>query len=175
MRALIVITPRNFRDETVSLARLLFGKWGVTPVIASYTKGEKECVGTHGAIYKPELNATKLTSEGFDALLVVDGPGVDEYKLHDFRPLLDLIKDFVSNKKVVGAIGNSVKVVARANVITDRTISAPKDEEISRLVRIYRGRESEKPIEYDKFLLTARNPQSAEQFLNAMLEQMGVK
>ncbi|MDE1855774.1 MAG: DJ-1/PfpI family protein [Candidatus Micrarchaeota archaeon] len=175
MKALIIVPPKDFRDETVKMSILILGKWGVKPVIASYTKDLRECVGAHGAVYKPELNATKLTSEGFDALILADGPGVDTYKLNDFRPLLDLIKDFITNNKIVGAMGNSVKVVARANVISDRAISAPKDDEISRLIRIYRGKESQNEMQYDKHLLTAKSNAAMEQFLNTMLEKMGVK
>lgn len=175
MKTLIIIPPKDFRDETVSMSILILGKWGVAPVIGSYTKDGRECVGAHGATYKPEVNATKLTSEGYDSLIIADGPGVETYKLYDFMPLSNLVKDFINNNKVVVAIGNSVKVVARANVVTDRKVSAPKDEEVSRLIRIYRGKESANEMEYDKHLLTAKTNHNIELVLNTMLENMGVK
>ncbi|MDE1825824.1 MAG: DJ-1/PfpI family protein [Candidatus Micrarchaeota archaeon] len=175
MKAMIIIPPRDFRDETVSLAMLLLGKWGVRPVIASYLGEGKSCIGAHGATYKPEINATKATSEGFDALLIVDGPGVESYKLSDFRPLVELVKDFINHKKVVAALGDSVKVVARANVITDRKVAAPSDDEVSRMIRIYRGKESKNEMEFDKFLLTAKGNGHLEQFLDALIEGMGAK
>ena len=175
MKAMIIIPPRDFRDETVSLATLLLGKWGIAPVIASYVNEGKVCMGAHGATYKPAMNATKATSEGFDALLIVDGPGVESYKLSDFRPLVELVKDFINHKKVVAALGDSVKIVARANVITDRKVAAPSDEEVSRMIRIYRGKESKNEMEFDKFLLTARGHAHLEEFLNALIEHMGAK
>ncbi|MDE1845797.1 MAG: DJ-1/PfpI family protein [Candidatus Micrarchaeota archaeon] len=175
MKCLILVPPREFRDETVAMARLILGKWGIAPVMASYTKEGKECVGAHGATFRPDVNATKLSSEGYDAMFIVDGPGVDIYKLDDFHPLTQLVKDFVDNKKIVAALGNAVKVVARANVITDRRISAPKSDEISRMIRIYHGKESESEMEYDKYLLTAKSNQKLDAFLNLMLEKMGVK
>lgn len=175
MKTLIIIPPRDFRDETVAMVRLMLGKWGITPVIASYTKEGKECVGAHGATYLPDVNATKLTSEGYDSLIIIDGPGIERYKLEEFRPLTQLITDFVDNKKIVAALGNSVKVVARANVITDRKIAAPKDEEIAKMIRIYHGKESENEMEYDRYLLTARSNIKLDAFLNLMLEKMGVK
>lgn len=175
MKALIIIPPKDFRDETVSMSILILGKWGITPVIASYTKDSRECVGAHGAAYRPELNATKLTSEGFDAMIIADGPGIESYKLYDFMPLTNLVRDFISNNKIVVAMGNSVKVVARANVMTDRKVSAPKDDEISRLIRIYRGKESANEVEYDKHLLTAKSNGNMDLILNTLLEKMGVK
>ncbi|MGI0141284.1 MAG: DJ-1/PfpI family protein [Candidatus Micrarchaeales archaeon] len=175
MKVLIIIPPKDFRDETVSMSKLILGKWGITVAIGSYTKELRQCVGAHGAIYKPDLNATKLTSEGFDGLIIADGPGVETYQLYDFMPLTNLVRDFINSNKIVAAVGNSVKVVARANVITDRKISAPKDEEVSRLIRIYRGKESANEIEFDKNLLTAKSNQNIERIVNTMLEHMGVK
>lgn len=175
MKALIIIPPKDFRDETVSMARLLLGKWGVQTVIASYTKEGKSCIGAHGAVYKPDLNATKLTSEGFDAIFIADGPGVDAYNLHDFMPLTLLVKDFIDNNKIVAALGNSVKVIARANVVTDRRVAAPKDDEVARLIRIYRGKESENEVEYDKHLLTAKSNAKLDLFLDTFIEKLGLK
>lgn len=175
MKALLIIPPKDFRDETLSMTKLLLGKWGVTPVIASYTKEGKVCVGAHGAMYKPDMNATKLTSEGFAAIMIIDGQGVDAYNLHDFMPLAILVKDFMDNKKIVAALGNSVKVIARANIITDRKVAAPKDDEVSRLIRIYRGKESENEIEFDKQLLTAKSNAKLDLFLNTLIEGLGLK
>src|SRR5437660_32809 len=162
MKVLIIIPPKDFRDETVGLAKLLLGKWGLSPVIASYITASKECIGYHGAAYKIDINPTNLTSQGFDAMLLVDGPGVETYKLYDFRPLLDLVKDFSTNNKIVAAIGNSIKVLARANVIANRKVAAESDEESKRLVRIYRGSESGSDVESDRNLLTAKGYEQAE-------------
>ena len=51
MRVAIFLPPKDFRDETVSMIKLILEKWKVDGVITSYTT--KECVGRHGAVYKP--------------------------------------------------------------------------------------------------------------------------
>lgn len=173
MKVAIVIPPKDFRDETVSLAKMMLEKWGVTPVITSYTA--KDCVGYHGAVYKPEINTSKIEPSEYDALLLVNGIGVEGYKLYEFRPLLELVRGFVNNKKIVAAIGNSIKILTKTNVITDVTIATPEDEDIRRNVRIYRGIESADSVEFDKNILTARGDDDTDKFIDTLLEKLGAK
>lgn len=173
MRIALLIPPRDFRDETVSSAKLILEKWGIPPTIVGLTAGV--CFGTHGASYKPETNISKLNPEEFDALVLVDGVGVDSYKLYDQRPLLDLVKRFVMSKKVIAAMGNSVKIIARANAINDTRVAAPEDEETQRLIRIYRGIASLNPTEFDKNILTAKDSESTEQVITTLLDKIGAK
>ena len=49
MRVVMLIPPKDFRDESVSSIKNMLEKWGVEVVLASYSK--KECVGSHGAVY----------------------------------------------------------------------------------------------------------------------------
>ena len=173
MKVVLLIPPKDFKDETVSMAKLLFEKWGITPVIASYSN--KECTGSHGAVYMPELNATKLNAQDYDAIVLVDGEGVDSYKLYDFRPLTDLVKNFAVSNKIIAALGNAIKIVSRANVIADRSIAAPDDEETRRLIRIYRGEESNNEVEFDGNILTAKSADYTQEFLDTLLAKLGAK
>jgi putative intracellular protease/amidase len=173
VKVAIFLPPKDFRDETVSMIKLILEKWKVDGVITSYTT--KECVGRHGAVYKPYLNTAKVDPAEFDGIILVDGEGIEYYKLYDFRPLLDLVKKFYDSKKIVGAIGNAIKIIARANIIMNTKISAPVDEETQRLMRIYYGINSPMEVEYDKNVLTARNPENADSFAQLLLEKLGVK
>lgn len=173
MNVAIFIPPRDFRDETVSKAKLLMEKWNVKPVIVSYST--KDCVGYHGAVYKTDQNAAKVDAKEFDAILLVDGVGIEDYKLYDFRPLLELIKSFKNNGKIIAAIGNAVKIVTRSNIITDVQIAAPVDEETKRYIRIYRGNESESDVEFDKNILTAKNSDNVDSFIDTLLDKLGAK
>lgn len=173
MKVAVLIAPKNFKDESVSRAKTMLEKWGVEPVISSYST--HDCVGYHGATYPVGLNAAKVRSDDFDALLLMDGPGVDSYKLYDFRTLLDLVKAFSMKGKPVAAIGNAVKIVARANVINGVKVSVPNDRESMRLAVLFKGVVSEKPMESDKNIMTLSNSDGVEQFLGMMLEKMGAK
>ncbi|MGC9010965.1 MAG: DJ-1/PfpI family protein [Candidatus Micrarchaeia archaeon] len=173
VRVAIFVPPKDFRDETLSMVKLILEKWKVDGIITSYTT--KECIGKHGAVYKPAINTAKVDPAEFDGIVLIDGDGVESYKLYDFRPLLDLVKRFYESKKIVGAIGNAIKIIARANIILDTKISAPIDEETQRLMRIYYGLNSPMEVEADKNIITARNPENADAFAQILLEKLGVK
>jgi len=46
VKVAIFVPPKDFRDETLSMIKLILEKWNVEKVITSYTT--KECVGRHG-------------------------------------------------------------------------------------------------------------------------------
>ncbi|MDE1860609.1 MAG: DJ-1/PfpI family protein [Candidatus Micrarchaeota archaeon] len=173
MKVAILIPPNDFKDESVSSSKAMLERWDVTPVITSYSN--KDCVGQHGAVYKPDINTGRLNPDDFDAIIFIDGNGVDSYKLYDFRPLLDTVKRFSDRKKPVCAIGNSVKIIARANIIQNVKVAAPKDEETNRLVALYRGIKSENAIESDKGIMTLNNSELVDDFVGLLLEKLGVK
>jgi putative intracellular protease/amidase len=173
MRIAILVPPRDFKDETLSRLKPMLEKWGVKPVISSYST--HELVGYHGAVYKTELNAAHLAPEDFDALVIADGPGVDEYKLYDFRNLLDTVKLFSMRGKLIAAVGNGIKVIARANIIAKVKISRPADEETRRLVALYHGIESKEQVQFDSNILTLGNTEGTLAFADALLYRLGAK
>jgi len=168
MKFVVLISPRDFSDETISMIKLLFDRWGVRYDIASYTKGE--CVGSHGAVYKPDINAGKISTSDYDGIILIDGEGINSYKLHEFRPLLDLLSLFDDKKKRICAINNAIKVVAKANIIKGKRISTPRDEEVVRLVTLFRGLPSENQIEIADNLITIKDHRNLEESIGSFLD-----
>lgn len=173
MKAAIVITPKDFRDETVARAMVMFKKWNVEPVVVGFT--QKECIGTHGAAYKPDINVAKIKSSEFGVMLLVDGLGVESYKLYDLLPLLEIIKSFSSEGKVVAAVNNSVKIIARANIIAGTKVSIPKDQEIERLVKLYKGIVSDKEMECESNVMSLSDYTKTDEFVGSILDRLGVR
>jgi putative intracellular protease/amidase len=173
MKIAMLIAPKNFKDESVSKAKLMLEKWGIAVTITSYST--HDCVGYHGAVYKPDLNAGRLNANDFDALLLIDGIGVDDYKLYDFRQLLDVVKLFQMKSKPIAAINNAIKIVARANIITNVKVAMPKDEESRRLITLYHGIAAKGEIEDDKNILTLSNPDKILDFADLIITKLGAK
>jgi putative intracellular protease/amidase len=175
MKVALLIPQRDFKDESVANAKEMLEKWHVDAVIASYYSGE--CVGYHGATYRPQLNAASLNPQDFDAIIIIDGLGVDTYKLYDFRPLLDTLRLFSSSKKIVAGISNGIKVIARANIIADTKVSIPNNEEVRRLVGLYKGVPSKNYLEFDKGVLTLSipDPDKVSEFTGLLINKLGVK
>ncbi len=173
MKIAMLIASKDFKDESVSKAKLMFEKWGINTVIASYST--HNCVGYHGAVYKPDLDASKIDPNEFDAILLIDGKGVDDSKLYDFRPLLDTLKLFSMKNKPIAAISNAIKIVARANIISSVKVAMPRDEESRRLIILYHGTPSPKEIEDDKNILTLSNPEKVYDFADMIVAKLGAK
>ncbi len=154
MKVAMLVAP-DFKDETLSMLQLMFGKNDIEGVVAGFSL--RECKGYHGAVAKPTTEARELEPNSYDALLLVDGPGVESFKLYDNRPLLDLVRIFHDSERIVVGIGNSVKIIARANVIRDTKIARSDNAEGEKMTRLYRGILTDDEIVFDKKVLTLSN------------------
>ena len=173
MKILIFIAPNDYKDETLEKLKLLLSKWGVKYVISSYSK--KECRGYHGAVCMPDVNTNSVSTEDYDGLIIVDGKGIDSYKLYDFRPLLDLVLKFGASKKQVCAIGNSVKVLARANIVKGIKVATPDDEEAKRLVLLFHGIPTNDAYAINENISTIRDSNNMDSAVLEVLSRLGVK
>jgi len=79
-------------------------------------------------IQKPDINTNNVIISDYDGILIVGGEGIERYKLNEFRPFLDILLKFNNNKKSICAIGNSVKTIARSNIIRNKKIAITKDK-----------------------------------------------
>lgn len=171
MKFLIFIPPSDFRDESISLIKLFFDKWGVSYAITSYTSNA--CTGTHGAVYRPDIHASKVYTQNYDGIVLIDGNGVDTYKLYDYRPLLDLMLKFNDSSKTIIGISNAVKIPARANIIREKKLSTD-DKEAVRLINLFHGVPSDKEFEIAGNLITIRKSSDIEESMLKILEHLGV-
>ncbi len=171
MKIVIVVPPKDFRDETLSNAELYLDKKGIEHQLASFSK--KECMGSHGAVRKQDLSADTMEPADYAAILLLDGQGVDEFRLFEHRPLLDRVKGFYDSKKLIGGIGNALKIIAKANIVKETKLAGIDDEEASRLVRLYKGVPSDDAVVLDKNIITAADNSQLFEFINKFAEQLG--
>lgn len=170
-RFIIFIPPKNFRDESLALVKLFFDKWSVEYKISSYTSND--CVGMHGAVYKLGIHASKIFGDEYDGIVLIDGSGIDEYKLFDYRPLLDLMFKMNDRKKYIVSISNAAKIPARANVVRQKRV-ATDDKDAMRLITLFHGIPSDKPMEIAGNLISIKGYNDLEDSMVTVLEQMGI-
>ncbi|MEM3841215.1 MAG: DJ-1/PfpI family protein [Candidatus Micrarchaeaceae archaeon] len=173
MKYLLFVPPKNFRDESLKTVRLLFDRWKIGYSISSYTKSGVG-TGAHGATAKIDINTNKANPEEYDGIILLDGSGIEEYKIYDFRPLLDLVNLFIRLNKRVVSIGNSAKILAKANVIKGLSISAPKDPSVRNMIEMFHGSPSDKGMEISGNIITM-NGSELEYSIQKFLEHIGVK
>lgn len=172
MDLIVVIPPNEFKDETVSQLRNTMEKWKVNYSIASISLNSAK--GTHGAIVQPKVRISDISSEDYDGIVLLNGMGVEEYKLYDSRVLIDLIKHFNDNKKLIAGIGNGLKIIARANIISNKKICLLKDPETTRYVSLFKGIITENEVEHDENLITASNSDKAGEFCKTIIDTLGL-
>lgn len=173
MKIAIIIPPKNFSDETLSTLLLILHKWNIEVTLSSYTTSQ--CVGVHGAVYKSDVNTAKLNHSDYSALLFVDGPGVDSYRLQEFKPLIELTKLFIKDNKIIGAVGNSVKIFIRANGFIPGKISSQNSSDLRSFATTSRYVVTDKNVEVYKNLITAKGSENTIEFVNELLVKLGVK
>jgi putative intracellular protease/amidase len=173
MKPLIFIAPNDYKDETLNKIKLFFEKWGLNYKLTSYSR--KECKGYHGSTCIPDINTNTVNTSDFDGIIIVDGKGIDTYKLYEYRPLLDLVYNICKAGNFVAAVGNGIKIVARANIIKDKKISMPDDEETRNLIILFHGIPSERDIEISDNICTIKDSSKLDTTIPNMLQHLGVK
>jgi putative intracellular protease/amidase len=166
----IIIPPRNFRDETLSLLDLLLAKKDMKKVVASVNL--RDCTGYHGASVKPDTTFNELDPARQSAIILADGPGVDSFKLYDYRPLLDIVKQFHDGGKMVVCIGNGIKIAARANILKETKVATINKEADDR-VRLYRGVPTKEYLVLDKNVLTLSDPGKVDELVMRLSQALG--
>lgn len=172
MTVLVFVSPRGFRDESLNAMKLFLAKWGITYKIASYTSHDS--VGSHGAVVKTDVHGTKVAVQDYSGLILVDGEGIEGFKIYEYRPMLDMVLNFNNSGKPIIAIGNAIKIPSRANIIKDRKVSITRDQEANRLLMLFHGIPSKEPFEVAGNLVTIGNPESISEAMPKVLDMINV-
>jgi putative intracellular protease/amidase len=174
MNVALVIAPADFRDETVAKAKGMFERWNVRCSIMGFV--DRECKGSHGAVYMPNANINNADPGNFDAVLIADGTGIERYRLYEVMPALDFIRNIAGRNKIVAGVGNAVKFLAKANLVSERKVAVPKDaSELVYMIKLYRGIISDSDMECDTDIMSLKDYRKTEEFVGRMLDRAGVR
>ena len=123
--------------------------------------------GANGVKITTDKKLDDVNAEEFNALVLVGGPG---YKnLANSNKVLEIVRDFDENKKIIAAICMAPTILAKAGIINDR--KAP----------IYPGQERYIPrprgdrVVVDGNIITSQAPGTAIDFALKIVEVMGGK
>lgn len=142
----------------------------MSKVVASVNS--KDCTGYHGAVVKPDATFAELDPLRLSAIILADGSGVDSFRLYEYRPLLDIVKAFHDNNRLVVGIGNGIKIAAKANVLREAKVAGTEPETES-LVRLYRGVPAKGHLVLDKNIMTLSDSGKIEELVERMSEALG--
>ncbi|MGQ9465728.1 MAG: DJ-1/PfpI family protein [bacterium] len=161
---LIVIAPKDFRDEEFKEPYDLLTNSGIKVVVASTDTSLSK--GMLGMVVKPQTILEAVEPDGFDGIVVIGGTGCQV--LWNNETLHKIIKKFDEKKKTIGAICIAPVVLARAGILKDKKATAYPGvaKEIIPLCANYTAAE----LQVSEHVITASGPKAAKDFAKAILE-----
>jgi protease I len=160
-KVLIVIPPRNYRDEELYEPVRYLEKNGITYDVISTSEGV--AIGMLGGKMLIEKTIKEVKEEGitgYDGIIIVGGGGSPEY-LWNNTSLLDLVRQFDDHGKIIGAICLSPPILARAGVLKERQATVWNDDQAIEEIRKGGGTFTSKPLVVDGRIITANGPAAA--------------
>jgi len=163
---LMIIAPKDFRDEEFKEPYDLFTKSGIKVTVAS--TDTQPARGMLGMTVKPEITLEQVVPDSFDVLVVVGGTGSEV--LWDNTTLHTIVHDFNDAKKTIGAICIAPVVLAHAGILKDAKVTAypAVKDEIGLCGATYTGTD----VEVYGNIITCSGPKAAKDFAETILNRL---
>ncbi|MFQ6119979.1 MAG: DJ-1/PfpI/YhbO family deglycase/protease [Methanosarcinales archaeon] len=165
-KILMIIAPKNFREEELQEPLEIFKNAGHNVTIASVTK--ETCRSMFGLSVKPDQSVDEIKVGNYDAVVLVGGAGSPALK--KYPSVLKVLKESQSMGKVLGAICLAPTVLAKADLLKERkaTVFSSGIEEIKKAGAEYVSDE----VVVDGNLVTGDGPNAATSFAHKILERL---
>ncbi|MCP8311132.1 MAG: DJ-1/PfpI family protein [Candidatus Methylarchaceae archaeon HK01B] len=168
-KVLMIIPPKNFRDEECFEPKDVLEKADVEIKVVSTTKGTAR--GMLGAKLDVETTVDEINPADYDAVVIVGGSGSKTY-LWDNKRVLEIVKKANNLGKVVSAICISPVVLARAGLLSGRKATVSRSGETIRELEKAGAIILEAPVVVDGNIITGRGPDAGKQFGRKILESI---
>ncbi|MGC8812207.1 MAG: DJ-1/PfpI/YhbO family deglycase/protease [Candidatus Aenigmatarchaeota archaeon] len=159
-KVLYIIAQQNFRDEELKIPKKILEENGIKVIVASITR--EEARGMLGMRYKPEITVREANPNEYDALIIAGGTGSP--KLADYPEVLDIIRRFFEQKKLIAAICVAPYILTKAGVLKGKRATAFPADFV--LIEFRRAGVNyvEEDVVKDENIITASGPEAAEDF-----------
>jgi protease I len=157
-KAVLIIARENFQDDEFARPLEALKARGISVTVASTTLDE--AAGTGGLKVKPDMLLKDVSTQDFDAIVFIGGPGAAQY-LND--PVAHkLAQDGVAQNKIVGGICLAPVILTHAGILKGKkaTVYPSEADKLKSAGVDYTA----KPVEKDGKIITADGPGSAAEF-----------
>ena len=164
-RILMVIAPKNFKDEEYYIPKEIFETMGIR---VSTSSTSSEAVSVAGRKQVIDVTLDKATSN-YDAVMFVGGPGA--IVLFDNEKAWNLAREFFKKNKLVAAICIAPSILANAGILQGKRATAFPSEETTLLKKnaIYTGN----LVTIDGNIITGKNPGAARELSSQIIKILG--
>jgi protease I len=159
-KILMVIAPKNFRDEELVEPKKVFEQNNAQVEICS--EGVKESSGMMGTKVKVDKDIKDLDIEEYSAIVFIGGSGVQSYETYLNPRYLNLAKDANNAGKIVAAICIAPAILANAGLLRNKnaTVYSSKADYIKSKGANFIG----KSVVVDGNIITGNGPNAAKEF-----------
>jgi len=166
-KVLMIIAPKDFRDEEYQKPREVLERAGAKITVAS--KGVKVATGMLGATAQVDKDLNEASIAEFDAVVFVGGVGASVY--FNDQTALKLAREAVEQGKVVGAICIAPSILANAGILQGKNATCFSSE--AENLRVKGANYTGQAVTVDGNIVTANGPGAAQDFGQKILNLLG--
>lgn len=164
-RVLMVLAPKNFKDEEYFQPKVILQASGVEVLTAAKTDKE-EVTGVKGGKAKVDIDLRKVKVDNFNGIIFVGGDGAKTY--FKDKKVWRLVKQFYDSGKLVGAICIAPAILAYAGILAGKNVTSFATQE--KILKKAKANWTNKSIEADHNIITARDADAALDFGRKLLD-----
>lgn len=125
-----------------------------------------EAKGQFGLLVKPDVNLGFVEPDDYDALVFIGGQGVEEFFLDN--ALMNLIRRYYTEKKLIAAIGLAVELLIYASIVAGHKVTCMPEmiQKIQGAGGYYTGSQTQ----IDRDILTATDDRAKDEFAQQLLK-----
>ena len=168
-KVLMIIAPRNFRDEELREPKAILEREGLKVVVASTVSGTAN--GMFGMQVNPDTTVDEVSPEEFDAVVVVGGSGSQTH-LWDNSRVQEIVQASHQRRSLVAAICISPVVLARAGLLRGRKATVFRTATTISELKKGGALISEAPVVVDGEIITGEGPEAAREFGQKIAESL---
>ena len=161
-RVVMIVAPKNFRDEELFIPRSFLEERGVEVQVASAVTSP--ITGMLGARVKPDMLLTQVRVSEYDAVIFVGGQGATFY--FNDEDAQKIARQTLKEGKILAAICLAPNILANAGLLKGKKATCWNSANLIRKGADYQS----DPVVRDGSIITANGPRAAARFAETVFQ-----
>ncbi len=170
MKALIILMPKDFRDEEFKIPKERLEDAGISVTVVGFESTTTR--GMFGTTAIPDLLIDNVDIDDYDAVIIPGGSGSPKYLWNDHR-VLDTVKKAYEKGKVVAAICLSGAVLANSGILNGKNATVFASPDAIKVLKDKGANYLKRDVVVDGKIVTAEGPKAAGKFADEILRLLG--
>lgn len=168
-KVLMIIAPKDFRDEEFREPKAVLEEKGVKVTVASTATGTAK--GMFGMQVIPDITVDKVNPAEFDAVVVVGGSGSQTYLWNNLQ-VHKIVQSLHQQGGLVTAICISPVVLAKAGILEGKKVTVFRTATTLNELEKVGALISDAPVMVDGKIITGKGPEAAREFGQKIAESL---